>query len=414
MLKVFIAYSRKDREFAEKLEKNLSQEGVDVWLDKKKLLVGDSIIEKIETAINKSDYIIAVLSNVSVRSNWVKKELYWAIMKEQELDAKLVLPVKIEECDIPGFLKDKHYTDFSDPNNFIEPFYGLLDRLSITGIQDRCEHCKHNITLLLDRCPHCARSASPPNVRTARVPIERETLAVRYEAAMEDAAARGCEKIVRHFESAITSSKVIITSSVNEVARLAISESELYAHYISGVIGENFNPGDKTTSVDDLLFPGYKDQIRYATLSLSGIGLVNYGDLSLVLRDDLIAHRTSFFEENSVLFLENHKTILMANGSLPPGYRASWKDRGKLCVAKLARRITVSTQTSDFQNLLLQNGKIPSEDDFIEAHIWGSLTIRAVERVIISPRLKRRSRSLILKAFREKLKQVDVDLEIFE
>ena len=49
---------------------------------------------------------------------------------------------------------------------------------------------------------------------------------------------------------------------------------------------------------DDALFPGYKEQIRFAALSLDGKGLSSYGECTLILRDHMIAHRASVLEGN--------------------------------------------------------------------------------------------------------------------
>jgi hypothetical protein len=324
----------------------------------------------------------------------------------------LVLPVIIEECEIPSFLKDRLYIKFIEPNKFTESFNGLLEKLFSSDTQEICEYCKNHLPLVLDRCPHCARSAPAPNVRAARVPLERETLDIRYEDAINDATARGCEKIIRKFESSLTESKAIIVLSKNQLMHL-VSESKLYSYYRLINSGEGMKGDALRAMTDSVLFSGYEQHIRFATLSLDGIGLSNYGECSLVLRDDLIAHRTSFFEENSAQFMKHHKIRMTDVNPLPSGYRATWKDRGKLCIAKLAGRISTDTTSDDFPHLLLQNGATADEDDFIEAHIWGSLTILAVERVIFSSRsAKGRSETTLLRALNKKLNSIGIEVVI--
>ena len=46
-----------------------------------------------------------------------------------------------------------------------------------------------------------------------------------------------------------------------------------------------------------------KRRIRFAALSLDGVGLENYGDCSMTLKDSIIAHRATVFDENSVIFI---------------------------------------------------------------------------------------------------------------
>lgn len=128
---VFISYSRKDREFASKLAMDLKSRGINVWFDQWELKVGDSLIGKIGAAIRYQDYLIVVLSEASVKSVWVMKELSTGLIKELEERRVVVLPVVIEDCDIPTFLSDKVYADFrrdysSGLNTLLNAFPGRL------------------------------------------------------------------------------------------------------------------------------------------------------------------------------------------------------------------------------------------------------------------------------------------------
>src|SRR5436190_9863056 len=102
----------KDAAFAQRLYRALDGEGVEVSIDEKDFQIGDSIPEKIGDAIERSDFVIAILSSASVKSNWVLTELRLAITKQVETQRKSILPVKIEGCAVPSFLKDKLYADF--------------------------------------------------------------------------------------------------------------------------------------------------------------------------------------------------------------------------------------------------------------------------------------------------------------
>lgn len=108
----FISYSNNDRNYVEKLAKDLLNAGVNVWFDKWEIEVGDSLIEKIQNGISQNDFLIVILSQASVKSNWVKRELNLALMEELSQSKIIVLPVLIEECQIPLFLKEKRYADF--------------------------------------------------------------------------------------------------------------------------------------------------------------------------------------------------------------------------------------------------------------------------------------------------------------
>lgn len=112
MPSVFISYSNKDRQFVERLASDLKATGLRVWYDQWELKVGDSLISKISAGIRAQDYLVVVLSRSSVTSEWVRKELSAALMRELNEKRVIVLPVLIENCEIPPLISDKVYADF--------------------------------------------------------------------------------------------------------------------------------------------------------------------------------------------------------------------------------------------------------------------------------------------------------------
>jgi hypothetical protein len=113
MQTVFISYSHKDSEVADRLALDLRESEVPATYDKWLLRVGDSIIEKIATAVSDSDSVIALLSSASVESNWVKKELSLAMTGELKTRNVKVLPAVLDDCELPPMLADKLYADFT-------------------------------------------------------------------------------------------------------------------------------------------------------------------------------------------------------------------------------------------------------------------------------------------------------------
>ncbi len=131
MPSVFLSHNSRDKAFARKLASMLEDNGVNVWIDEAELKVGDSLIQKIGSAIEETDFVAVVLSPNSVDSTWVKKEL--AIAMERELSERkvTVLPILKEPCDIPPFLKDKIYANFTRQDLFETSFSKLLRTLGI-------------------------------------------------------------------------------------------------------------------------------------------------------------------------------------------------------------------------------------------------------------------------------------------
>ena len=68
-MQVFISYNHKDKEFVDKLALKLIKAKNNVWVDRWEIAVGDSLIEKVQSAIQESSALIAVLSKTSVVSD---------------------------------------------------------------------------------------------------------------------------------------------------------------------------------------------------------------------------------------------------------------------------------------------------------------------------------------------------------
>jgi hypothetical protein len=126
---VFISYSSRDRRFVNRLAADLQSRSVAVWLDEAELRVGDSLIDSIRSALDRIDFVVAVVSSHSVKSEWVRKELDIAMNREIEQKRVIVIPVCKTKCELPGFLKGKVYADFSTPSRYRRSLDRLLDRI---------------------------------------------------------------------------------------------------------------------------------------------------------------------------------------------------------------------------------------------------------------------------------------------
>jgi hypothetical protein len=270
-----------------------------------------------------------------------------------------------------------------------------------------CPECTNEIPQPAERCPHCGRPGVFWNVIAAEDIAERAALERRYQAAKADAVSRNAGSNLQDFENAVAGSKAVIARSVIEVHRLTSSNRQLYAtFYELTESGISLPAGDEWDMLrelaDTVLFWKSKKHIRFGALSLDGVGLPNYGPCSLVLRDEMISHRSSVFEENSAVFMERRKIKISRNPNVPKGYKATWGDRGKLCVAKLACKIDSKTGPDKYSRLLLRQGSTSEDDEFVEVHIFGPMTVLTMEQVIVTAP-KENQKATILKAIKFKL-----------
>ncbi len=136
---VFISHSHQDKTFVDQLAAQLILHKAYIWLDRWEIKVGDSLIDKIQGAIKSASALIVVLSKASVASEWCRKELNAGLIRELEERKVIVLPLLVEDCEMPLFLKEKKYADFR--TNFDTGLDETLTAISVvtSGTQGRIE-----------------------------------------------------------------------------------------------------------------------------------------------------------------------------------------------------------------------------------------------------------------------------------
>ncbi|MCK4295243.1 MAG: toll/interleukin-1 receptor domain-containing protein [Candidatus Marinimicrobia bacterium] len=133
MPSIFLSHSSKDKFFVRELAERLNEVGIKVWIDEAELNVGDSLTQMIGNAIDKCDYFGIVLSENSINSEWVQKELQIAMHKEIRGKKIVVLPILLENVILPPFLSDKLYADFSSTEKYELTFPKLLRALGVSS-----------------------------------------------------------------------------------------------------------------------------------------------------------------------------------------------------------------------------------------------------------------------------------------
>ncbi|MDQ3919573.1 MAG: toll/interleukin-1 receptor domain-containing protein [Acidobacteriota bacterium] len=120
----FISYSSKDEEFARRLYADLQSEGVRCWFAPEDLKIGEKFRIKIDESIRLYDKLLLVLSESSVESEWVEKEVETAFEKEGEQKKTVLFPVRLDDAVLEaktGWAADirrtRHIGDFREWKN---------------------------------------------------------------------------------------------------------------------------------------------------------------------------------------------------------------------------------------------------------------------------------------------------------
>ena len=92
----FISYSSHDQAFAERLYNDLTGKKLRCWFAPEDLKIGDRFQERIEESIRLFDKVIIVLSDASVKSRWVEREVNAAREREDRENRVVLFPIRID------------------------------------------------------------------------------------------------------------------------------------------------------------------------------------------------------------------------------------------------------------------------------------------------------------------------------
>jgi len=123
-LHVFLCHSSSDKPAVRELYRRLIEDGFAPWLDEQNLMPGQVWQEEITKAVSASDVVIVCLSQNTVnKEGYVQKEIRYVldVTQEQPEGTVFVIPVKLEECDVPVRLRQ-----FQWVNLFESSAYGKL------------------------------------------------------------------------------------------------------------------------------------------------------------------------------------------------------------------------------------------------------------------------------------------------
>jgi hypothetical protein len=277
----------------------------------------------------------------------------------------------------------------------------------------KCNRCGNPVPLARRECQACGEDNGFPNVRLANLTGERAVLSRRLDSAQVSTTARRCKDILDRFGVAVLASHAVVARSLAVVQDLIESDRRSYTNYhrqlAQGARVAEDNEFDQVrTQFEAALFPNFHHEMLFACLSLDGRGVSGYGAYTIVLKQEMIGHRASVFEENPLVFCRKHKVLL--NEPIPPGYRADWPNRHLLAMAKLHSEITPATKDAEFRDILLKERPGTSESDFIEVHIFGTINRYSIERVV-GPTPRTREDRLIWKRLDRSLRAIGATME---
>jgi hypothetical protein len=121
-LRVFLCHASQDKPIVRELYQRLNAEGwIDPWVDEEKLLPGQEWAAEIPQAVRDADVVIVCISKKSVtKEGYVQKEISYAldIADEKPEGTIYIIPVLLEECQVPGRLRRWQYLDYNKEKSY--------------------------------------------------------------------------------------------------------------------------------------------------------------------------------------------------------------------------------------------------------------------------------------------------------
>lgn len=119
-LKVFLCHAHADRDAVRALYTRLTNDGVDAWLDKEKLLPGQDWELEIKKAVREADVVVVCLSKQFNQAGFRQKEVRLALdtaMEKPEGEI-FIIPARLEECDNLESLRKWHWVDLFEVDGY--------------------------------------------------------------------------------------------------------------------------------------------------------------------------------------------------------------------------------------------------------------------------------------------------------
>ncbi|MEM7028548.1 MAG: toll/interleukin-1 receptor domain-containing protein [Chloroflexota bacterium] len=139
-LQVFLCHASEDKPIVKDLYHRLRADRFKPWLDEIDLLPGQHWQQEIPKAVQSSDVILVCLSKNAVsKAGYIQKEISFAldIAQEQPQDTIFLIPLKLEDCDVPHQLDHLQWGTLFDDQDYERLLQSLLTRSEASGVTKR-------------------------------------------------------------------------------------------------------------------------------------------------------------------------------------------------------------------------------------------------------------------------------------
>ena len=111
-MKLFLSHCSSDKAIVREIKGKLYG-FLDTWLDERQLIPGEQFVDSLKEAISKTDLLLLFISKSALESRWVDQEIKWAISIENEIKRPFIIPIILDNSNLPESLNSKLYLKLS-------------------------------------------------------------------------------------------------------------------------------------------------------------------------------------------------------------------------------------------------------------------------------------------------------------
>jgi TIR domain len=101
------------------------------WFDERQIRAGDSLTRQIESGLARAEIVVLFLSRSSLASAWVDAEMRAALHAQiDKRQYRALIPVVLDECEIPALLRDYRRIVASEPALIVEELRAAVNGVS--------------------------------------------------------------------------------------------------------------------------------------------------------------------------------------------------------------------------------------------------------------------------------------------
>ena len=109
---VFLSHSSTDKAVVRELAERLREDGIRVWFDEWDIKLGDSILSKIEYALDSSRVLVLCMSEHAFGSDWAMLESQTFRFRDPLNKQRRFIPIRLDDTQPPGSLAQFAYADW--------------------------------------------------------------------------------------------------------------------------------------------------------------------------------------------------------------------------------------------------------------------------------------------------------------